>query len=104
MTGMPPGAGARSANAVPEEVSTEKNRSYKIQRSGETEERRKKTHPHEQERIENDLPPRTPSLWVHNREHANPRARIVLAIHPRNGEEVRKLPEEEDRKQHPSAR
>src|SRR4051812_34935008 len=42
------------------------------------------------------------TIWVAHRQHYEARLRVFIAIEPRNGKEVRQLPEEQNRKERPA--
>src|SRR5688572_5945541 len=53
--------------------------------------------------LQDDLPRRAPALGIDDRQHRISRLRVVLAVQPRDREEVRQLPEEQDAEERPRA-
>ncbi len=55
------------------------------------------------QRVDHGLARRAAAVGLDHRQHREPRARVVVAVDPRDREEVRQLPEKDDAEQHPGA-
>src|SRR5439155_26066060 len=88
-----------------EKADTGEYRPCQVERSGESCGSRQQGDRNQRENIGACLPARASPASIDNGKHREPCARIVLAIHPANGIEMRQLPEKNDHeKHHPSER
>src|SRR2546429_117894 len=61
-------------------------------------------HRQQPERVAHRLPSGAMTLWINNGQHLEARLSVFVAVNPGNCQEMRQLPERQNRKQRPTAR
>src|SRR5687768_14047868 len=87
---------ASEYDAQPDENDAEARGHGTVRRSRKTDKGRQQADGPERRRVEKCLPSRSPSIRFYDRQQRNACVPIVVLVHPRDGEEVRHLPEEDD--------
>ena len=93
---------ARKLNRTPQETPARAAARRQINRAGHAETATgQQAHRYQAQRVAHRLVPRALPVRINARQHDETRLRIFIAVHPGDGEEMRNLPEKQNREQRP---
>src|SRR5437867_8585087 len=99
---MLPRHGECRSNTAEEKKKAQYKCTEKINPTRYAEDSRQQAHRDQHECIDNDLLRGDAAIGFHHRQHQNPGAAVIFAIHPGDGEKMWELPEKQDSEEHPS--